>query len=367
MQTLTDDARRELIEAAFFTLHRDNDPSDRPTLTVVLGQHGSATSEVAREIEDQRRPDGGAVVVSSYMMDAMAAGEGFNLDDVKAEELTLELVDRALQDRFNVVVTPAPTTEEMPLALLAAAKRAGYQVQVAAIAVNPKVAAAQTFQRSLLPSVDRKTNTDTFLAREAANVAKALRRIEANGAADRITIYDRHAQVVDRAPDQTASEAFEKIRGELSGAEKIRIAAAWEEVAEEYERNGEELPDNGQRMREQAHYLLRQTPGAAMNFEDRFPEHAQASQELASRYGKTLAKLFAADDKAAVSLYPELTNAFVAKHVADRAAQEAKLPEMADAAAERIHRALQSGAVIRPPAIRAEIEVQRELSEEAER
>lgn len=367
MQTLTDDARRELIDAAFYTLNRDNDAAERPTLTVVLGQHGTATAEVSSDIEEQRRPDGGAVVVSSYMMDAMAAGEGYNLDDVKAEELTLELVDRALAERVNVIVTPAPTTEEMPLALLAAAKRAGYQVEVAAIAVNPKVVAAQTFQRSLLPSVDRKTNADSYMAREAANVAKALRRIEANGAADRISVYDRHAQPVERPAGQTASEVFEKIRGELSGAEKIRVAAAWEEVAEEYGRNGEELPDNGQRMREQAHYLLRQTPAAALNFDDRFPEHSQASQELASRYGKTLAKLFAADDKAAVSTYPELTNAFVAKHVADKAAQEANLPEMVGAAADRIHRALQSGAVIRPPAIRAEIEVARELSEEAER
>lgn len=367
MQAITDAARRELIEEGFYTLNRDNDPAERPNLTVVLGQHGTATSEVSSNIEDQRRPDGGAVVVSSYAMDAMAAGYGYSVDDVNSEELTLELVDRALQERVNVIVTPSPTTEEMPLALLAAAKRAGYQVEVAAIAVNPKVVAAQTFQRSLLPNADRKASSDSRMAREAVNVAKALRRIEANGAADRITIYDRHAQVVDRMPDQTASDAFEKIRGELSGAEKIRIAAAWEEVAEEYGRNGEALPENGQRMREQAHYQLRQVSPAALNFDDRFPEHSLASQELASRYGKTLAKLFAADDKAAVSLYPELTTAFVAKHVADKAAQEAKLPEMADAAAERIHRALQSGAVIRPPAIRAEIEVQRELSEEAER
>ena len=120
-------------------------------------------------------------------------------------------------------------------------------------------------------------------------------------------------------------------------------------------------------MREQAHYQLRQAAPAAMNFDDQFPEHSVASQELASRYGKTLAKLFAADDKAAVSTYPELTNAFVAKHVADKAAAEAKLPEMVDAAAERIHRALLSGAAIRPPAIKAEIEVAKELSSEQER
>ena len=360
MPRMNKEAREELIESAFYSLNRMNEAADRPTLTLVLGQTGTPTAAVQREVDSQRRPEGGALLVSGYDMDCFAAGEGFDASEVDTEALTLELAQRAMAERVNLVVTPSPTTEEMPLALIAAAKRNGYQVEVAALAVNPKVAATQTFQRALIPQLGTPDYSDNNLVREAANVAKVLRRIEANGAADHITLYDRHAQPVDRAPGQMASEAFEKIRGELSGAEKIRVAAAWEEVAEAFERNGDSLPENAQRMRQQAHYTLRQSSGASLVFDDRHSEHLGTSLALAEQYGQRLAKLFDAENKAAVSTYPELTAAFVTKNIADRLAQEKQMPEIATGAGERVRDALLRGRVIQP------LEVKMEPTREAE-
>lgn len=352
MQKLTKEAREDLIETAYYSLSGLTEAAKKPSLTVVLGQTGTPTAIVQREIEAQRRPQGGAVLVSGYDMDRLAAGEGFDADEVDSQALTLELVERAMSERVNVVVTPSPTTEEMPLALIAAARRNGYEVEIAALAVNQQVAAAQSFQRSSLQGAGFHTLSDSAMATEAANVGKALRRIEANGVPATITLYGRNAQPFDRDPSQSASEAFEAARGAMRGADKIRIAAAWEEVAEAHERAGTPIPANGERLREQAHYVLRQSSAASMNFDDRFPEHMTASKNLAERYGRTLAKLFDADDKAAVSAHPELTNAFIAKHVAERATRDADMPELMTEASDRIRASLLTGSKINVPEVR---------------
>lgn len=366
MQRLTKEAKDELIETAYYSLNRFNEQADRPTLTLVLGQMGSPTSAVQREIEAERRPQGGAVLVSGWDIDRLAAGEGYDAEDVDTQALTMELIERALKDRVNVVVTPSPTTEEMPLAMIAAARRQGYEVEVAALAVNPKLAATQTFQRALIPGMETN-HSDAFLAREAANVGKALRRIEANGAADRIMLYDRNAQLVDRSPGQSASEAFEGLRGALSGADKIRQAAAWEEISEAYERSGDRMPENGQRMREQAHYTLRQSAGASMNFDHRHPEHISTSQALAEKYGLTLARLYDGQDRGAVADYPELTNAFLARAMLDRVAKDQGLPEVSAVADSKIRDALIEGRRIQAPELRAEQQADRSTSFELER
>lgn len=368
MQTLTKEARADLVDTAFYTLSTLTEPADRPTLTIVLGQTGTPTALVQREIEEQRRPQGGAVLVSGYDMDRLAAGEGYAADLIDSERLTVELVQRAMAAKVNVVVTPSPTKEDMPLALIAEAKRQGYEVEIAALAVNPKIAVAQSFQRSaLFPAPSFLARRDTVLARETANVGKVLRRIEANDIDAHITLYDRHGQAMERNPHQTASEAFESTRGAMSGAEKIRLAAAWEEVAEAYERSGHALPENGQRMREQAHYILRQSPAASLNFDDRFPENMGVSKSMAERYGNTLAKLFDAGDKAAVAEYPELTNAFVNKNLAIRLSFQQRNSEISTLADRRIHQALLDGTPIKVPEIRAEVEASKDRSFEVER
>jgi len=355
---MTKEVRDEFIETAFYSLNRFNEEADRPTLTLVLGQVGTPTSAVQREVELQRRPEGGAVLVSGWDIDRLAAGEGFDAEEIDSQAMTLELIERAMKEHVNVIVTPSPTTEEMPLAIIAAARRQGYEVEVAALAVNPKMAATQTFQRALVPGME-KDHSDSFLAREAANVGKALRRIEANGAADRITLYDRNAQPVERDPSRSASEVFEGMRGAQSGAEKIRTAAAWEEIAEAYERAGERLPENAQRLREQSHYILRQSAGAVLNFDDRHPEHTITSKVLAEKYGNTLGRLFDTSDRRAVADYPELTNAFMAKTISERVAKAQDIPELAIEADAKIRQALVDGTRIRPPEIQEAKELAR--------
>ncbi|MCU1142243.1 zeta toxin family protein [Stenotrophomonas maltophilia] len=352
MQELTKEARAELIDTAYYSLSGLTEAATKPSLTIVLGQAGTPTALVQREVEALRRPEGGAVLVSGYDMDRLAAGEGFEADQVDSQALTIELVERAMAEHVNVVVTPSPTTEEMPLALIAAARRNGYEVEIAALAVNPRAAAAQSFQRSAIGGAGFSQLSDSVLTAEAANVGKALRRIEANGIPAKITLYDRAARPLERDPSQTASEAFEMARGVMRGADKIRIAAAWEEVVEAHERAGASLPENGERLRQQAHYVLRQSGPAAMNFDDKFPEHMTTSKNLAERYGRTLARHFEADDRAAVSAYPELTRAFIAKSVAERVGNDMKMPEMIAEANERIRGALLTGGKI------AAIEVQ---------
>lgn len=351
MQKLTKDARADLIDTAYYSLSTLTEPARRPTMTLVLGQTGAPTALVQREIEALRRPHGGAVLISGYDMDRMAAGEGFDADEVDSQALTQELVERAMAERVNVVITPSPTTEEMALALVASARRNGYEVEVAALAVNHTVAAAQSFQRSAIPGAGFAHQTDSRLAAEAANIGKALRRIEANGVPARIELYDRTGQIIERDPARSASDVFEEARGKMTGADKIRVAAAWEEVAEAHERDGSQMPANGQRMREQAHYVLRQSQAASLNFDDRFSDLMSTSKAMAERYGQTLAKLFDADNKAAVATHPELTNAFIVRNVAEREGREAGLPNFSADVSDRIREALLSGARIKVPEV----------------
>lgn len=363
MSSLTRQDLQDLTETGYDALGQFTERSPHPTLSVVLGQSGTPVTTVQMAIEESRRSNGGAVLVGAFDMERIGFGEGFVLSESESGALAADVARRAIRDNRNVVFAPHPGDTETPLTVIAAARRAGMRVEVEVLAVSPKLAAAQGFQRSVAEAAPARS--DQELVREAAGVGAVLRRIEANAVADAITVYDRSGIVIDRAGGVTASDVFERQRGLLSGADKIALAAAYEEVVEAHERAAQVLPENAQRLRQQAHYLVRQDEGVSLNFDDRYPEHSAISKDLAEQYGHTLARLFDAKDTGAVVRYPELTNAFVAQRVVTLLAAQQGTPGLQRQAESRIHDALMSGASIEAPAVREQFAQEREREPEA--
>ncbi|KOB18409.1 zeta toxin family protein [Xanthomonas arboricola] len=365
MQSLTQLDRDNISRFTYDALSQFTEQSDRPTLTVVLGQTGTPREVVQSDLAERQMSAGGAVVVGSSDMERVANGYGLALDERQANNLASDVAALAIEDKRSVVFAPAPTLDDGSLSVIAAARRAGYRVEVAALAVNPQLAAAQTLQRGLADA-GRVPATDREHTSEAVGVLKQLRRIEANGVADKIGVYDRAGNAVENSSGElSASDIFSRERERLSGFDKVQLAASFEETAEAYERLGEELSSTAQRLRQQAHYQVRQDPNLAASFDDKHPEHRHTSIELAADYGEELGRLFDAGNTAAVVTHPELTNAFVVQRVTALLAKEQSTPEIAAAGEARIHRALVEAIPIRAPEIREQrsLEIERAAAE----
>ncbi|MBP2480128.1 putative kinase [Stenotrophomonas sp. PvP093] len=341
--------RQELVAFTYEVLSQGVDRSDRPTLSVVVGQSGAPVQPVMYDIAERGRSAGGAMVISAGDMQHITAGylRGAMPNQELANSMASDVAAMAMAHGRSVVFNPAPGVENGAIPAIQEAKKTGHRVEFSALAVNSALSAAQAWQRSLVDGQAQNGASNRELRGELAVVEKQLRRVEASNMVDAISILDRGGRHIENIHGEaTHSATFARQTSQMSGAEKISAAAAWEEVNEGYERAGQSLPDAAEVMRQQAHYQLRADRGASLVFDDRHPEHSHTSKDLAAQHGQRLADLFQRGDAMAAGEFPELTAAFVNQRVAERLGEASGI-KLGSQAADRIAANLRDGLPIK--------------------
>lgn len=347
--------------------------SDKPTAVLLLGQEGAGRHALISEVGHHLNQQGGYVSANKETVrqllpyyDELKRDQG-NIDAVTREDVKLlsrEIHHQALESKRNLVIEAAQHDTSESLHLAKSLKAAGYHVEVHAAAVNDQISyarAALNYEKQVSSGHPGTYVSAGEHGRNFADASETLRRIEYAGAADRIVVYNRLSDpILDRKPEPgqlTASETFDRARGQLSEYERVNLVETWDAVVESMQKRGAPNAevDRVTESVERAHYTMRRSEPARESYEFQNPTETNRSRELSENYGAKLAHSFREDRRADAAIRPELVNAFAQMAQAARVAEQAEAQvgqKFLEAYSKRVAAGLEAGTDYKPVVIR---------------
>lgn len=341
-----------------------SEAQQKPVAVLIVGQVGAGNASLASDICERLERHGGFVSIEAESLrtrlpyyEDLATGE---VDVAKATKAdTDRLADAmrkiAIEGSRNVIIEGGSITPDNALQVTSELRRAGYQVELHALAVNDQISYERATMRY---EKDLETGSPAHYVPQLAHdqsfraASDTVRRLEFAGAVDHITVYNRlNDAIVDQVPEAgrvVAGEAFDHARGQLTNYERINLAEKWDEIAEGMERRGASSTelDRVQHRIERSHYALRSSPAAAESYDYHNPSEIPRSKDLADQYGSKLEHAFRQGQRDQAVNYPELQDAFAAQAAAGRfAEQRSTVPaeRFNDAIQDRIAEGLRTG------------------------
>lgn len=346
---------------------------DHPVAALLVGQEGAGKVSLASDIADRLDTRGGYVAIDADSLRTRlpyfeeldpSAVDIARETRADTEQLAGEIRRLAIEGQRNIVVDTGMHTPEASLQLATDLKRAGYRVELHALAVNDQISYERATRRY---ESDLEAGSPALYVSQAAHdqsfrdAGNTVRRLEYAASPDWVTVYNRlNDAIVDKAPvagHATAGDAFDRARGQLTNYERINLAEKWDEIVESMERRGApsgEL-DRVQHHIERAHYTLRSTPAAAESYDYNNPTETARSQELAKSYGTKLEHAFRQGQQDQVVKYPELRDAFTAQAAANRFVEHrpnVPADRFGDVMQDRIAQGLRTGQQLQPVQLR---------------
>jgi len=332
-QAQRDQAERELLQtiAEDYVLAqvRTTESRDRPVAILIAAQPGAGTPSLVSQLQDDFRHGGGFVAVdsdilSAHLPDADTAA-GMRQSEPRnrlADALMQAVTTEAVRMRRNVVIEAPSVDPEKAVDLAKQLRKAGYAVEVHALAVNDQISferATAQFERDRLYNAATKAVSHDYHDKSFYGTSTVLRRLEYAGAVDRMVIYNRLQDVIyDKPPvagTATAVLHLEKARAQLTTFERTSLASHWDDLTQKLFGHQLEVKQRAQIQHAvaRAHYTLRRSSEASSHFDLQNPSRREESRALAEKYAQRLSTAFLEANRSNAQKFPELSQAFAAR------------------------------------------------------